>query len=169
MEMRNQWLIRSPHKSFFVSAPSFEEKRAWIEHIEDCQSSLLQESSCQPRSDFAVTWIPDQAAFRCMRCFKRFTTTKRRHHCRKCGFLVCNSCSKQRAVIDHIDPTNKLRVCSLCYSLSKKDEISHQRWDSTWTNSSEEEDVAASSDEKGGNEMLQIQAQSSWLKTWTVT
>ncbi|XP_041813246.1 pleckstrin homology domain-containing family F member 1 [Chelmon rostratus] len=150
VELRNQWLIRTPRKSFFVSAASLEEKRAWIEHIEDCRSSLLQGGRLQPGSAFAVTWIPDQAAFRCMRCFNKFSQTNRRHHCRKCGFLVCNSCSKQRAVIDHIHPTRKQRVCILCHTRSEEGEIPRMRGDSTGKSSSEEEDVTPSSDEEEG-------------------
>ncbi|XP_070779492.1 pleckstrin homology domain-containing family F member 2-like [Enoplosus armatus] len=168
--MKNQWLIRTPRKSFFVSAPSYEEKRAWIEHIKDCRSSLLLGGSRQPGSTFAVSWIPDQAAFKCMRCFNNFTATKRRHHCRKCGFLVCNSCSKQRAVIDHIHPTKKQRVCRLCHTRGEEDEMSRLRGDSTGKNSSEEDEVAASSDEE---EMMQNYASSSWLNsqmgTWGET
>lgn len=160
--LRNQWLIRTPRKSFFVSAPSYEEKRAWIEHIEDCRSRLLQEGSRQPGSTFAVSWIPDQAAFKCMRCFNNFTKTRRRHHCRKCGFLVCNSCSKQRAVIGHIHPTKKLRVCRLCHTANGENETSRLRGDSTGKNSSEEDDdLAESSDED--EEVETIQPQSCWL------
>ncbi|TKS91525.1 Pleckstrin -like proteiny domain-containing family F member 1 [Collichthys lucidus] len=161
-EMRNRWLIRTPRKSFFVSASTPEEKRAWIDHIENCRSSLLQDGSCQPHSKFASSWIPNQAAFKCMRCLNKFTTTKRRHHCRKCGFLVCNSCSKQRAVIDHIHPTKKLRVCMRCHS---EDETSRVRGDSAGKSSSEEEDVAAISDEGERGEDIQGYTQSSWLDT----
>lgn len=160
--MRNQWLIRTPRKSFFVSASTPEEKRAWIDHIENCRSSLLQDGSCQPHTSFASSWIPNQAAFKCMRCLNKFTTTKRRHHCRKCGFLVCNSCSKQRAVIDHIHPTKKLRVCMRCHS---EDKTSRVRGDSAGKSSSEEEDVAALSDEGERGEEIQDYTQSSWLDT----
>lgn len=164
-EIRNQWLIRTRRKSFFVSAPSQEEKLAWIEHIEECRSGLLQGGSCQPGSNFAVSWIPDQAAYKCMRCLKKFTATKRRHHCRKCGFLVCNSCSKTREVIDHIHPTKKLRVCKRCHTSSKEDEKSRLRGDSTGKTSSEEEDEEALSDQEEGEEMIHPYAQSSWLDT----
>lgn len=161
--LRNQWLIRTPRKSFFVSAPSYEEKRAWIEHIEDCRSSLLQGGNRQPGSIFAVSWIPDRAAFKCMRCLNKFTATNRRHHCRNCGFLVCNSCSKQREVIVHIHPTKKLRVCRLCHMQNQENAQSRPREDNVRKNSAEEDDVAASSDEEEGEEMVQSYAQSSWL------
>lgn len=172
-ELRNQWLIRTPCKSFFVTASSYEEKRAWIEHIEDCRSNLLRGSSREPGSTFAVTWIPDQATFKCMRCLSKFTTTNRRHHCRKCGFVVCNSCSKQRAVIKHIHPTKKLRVCSLCHIRDNEDAVSRLRGDSSGKTSSEEDEAAASSDEEEGEKTIQTYIQSSWLDsqmgTWSKT
>ncbi|XP_071330544.1 pleckstrin homology domain-containing family F member 1-like [Trachinotus anak] len=165
VRLRNQWLIRTPRKSFFVSASSCEEKQAWMHHIEDCKSRLLQGGSCQPGSTFAVSWIPDTAAYKCMRCFSRFTATNRRHHCRKCGFLVCNSCSKKREVIAHIHPTKKLRVCSLCHTSKKEEMPSRHRGDSTGKLSSEEDEVAASSDEGEEEEMMQNHTPSMWFNS----
>ncbi|XP_031176872.1 pleckstrin homology domain-containing family F member 2-like [Sander lucioperca] len=161
--MKNQWLMRTPRKSFYVSAPSVEEKRAWMEHIQDCQSNLMQGGSSQPGSTFAVTWIPDKAAYKCMRCLNKFTRTKRRHHCRKCGFLVCKACSKHRAVINHIHPTKRLRVCGLCYIRNEEDKQSHVRGDGTEKISSEEDNEAASSDEEEEEETKPSYTSSSWL------
>ncbi|XP_073350187.1 pleckstrin homology domain-containing family F member 2-like [Pagrus major] len=169
VELKNQWLIRTPCKSFFVSAPSVGEKQAWMEHMEDSRLSLLQGGSRQPGSTFAVTWIPDQAAYKCMRCFKNFSPTKRRHHCRKCGFLVCHSCSKHKVVIDHIHPTKKLRVCKFCNTRNKIDERSRLRGDSTGQENLEEEDVVASSEEEEAEGIIEDFPESSWLDSHTGT
>lgn len=145
-DVKNQWLIRTPGKSFYMAAPSIEEKEAWIEHIKDCQTNLLLDGSRQLGSTFAVTWIPDSSAMKCMRCFKKFTLSKRRHHCRKCGFLVCNPCSKDRVLLDNINTQKCVRVCSKCYAESKEFENSHQTGDDNRHNSWEKEYITTCND-----------------------
>ncbi|KAL6103370.1 plekhf1 [Pungitius sinensis] len=157
---RNQWLMRTPRKSFFVSAATHEEKRAWMEHIEECCSNQQQGGGGLDGSPLAVTWIPDGAAFKCMRCFNKFSPTKRRHHCRKCGFLVCNACSKQRAVIEHIHPTKLLRVCRPCAARKKEDEVGKTRM--------EEPDEAWSSDEEERVGGMPSDTYSDWLVSHTM-
>lgn len=165
--LSNQWLIRTPAKSFFVSASSYEQKWAWMEHIDRCQSNLLQGGgSGRLGSTFAVAWIPDEAAFKCMRCFDKFTATNRRHHCRQCGFLVCGECSARRAVIRHIHPTKPLRVCGSCDARSREDELVGPG--GRKTNISEEEE-AASSDEDERVEMTQSSTYCRWLVGQTGT
>ncbi|XP_030592199.1 pleckstrin homology domain-containing family F member 2-like [Archocentrus centrarchus] len=161
---KHQWLIRTPSKSFFVSAPSNKDKQAWMEHIGEFQSSLTTSSNHKPNKKFAVSWLPDHVACKCMRCLStKFGGANRRHHCRNCGFLVCNSCSKQCIVINHIHPTKALRVCSFCYK-KIKEENSRQRGDSTGRSSSEEEELAPSGDEMEEPE-IGIYSPSSWLDT----
>ncbi|KAM9861339.1 pleckstrin homology domain-containing family F member 1 [Aulostomus maculatus] len=144
INMRNQWLIRTPHKSFYVAAASYEEKQTWIQHIQYCRSRLLQGHGhrLRPRSTFAVTWIPDKASATCMRCSNKFSVTQRRHHCRKCGFLVCGACSNKRAVIRHIQSTKWLRVCITCHlSLlhAETQNMTLQRGNSTGKSGSEDD------------------------------
>lgn len=41
-------------------------------------------------------WQDDSAASKCYLCKTRFTFFNRRHHCRKCGQLVCATCSAKK-------------------------------------------------------------------------
>ncbi|XP_074553282.1 pleckstrin homology domain-containing family F member 2-like [Halichoeres trimaculatus] len=165
LDMTNQWLIRTPQKSFYVSASCLEEKQAWMDHIENCRSSLLSDGSRQPSSVFASSWIPDKAAFKCMRCLNTFTKTRRRHHCRQCGFVVCSNCSNQRALISHIHPTKKLRVCRLCHVTKEEEEKPRVRGDSTGKTSEEED----GSDPEEKEEPMKIITQSNTLNPKTRT
>lgn len=45
-----------------------------------------------------------------------FTTTFRRHHCRQCGGLVCDDCSRQRVRLPSNPSLGKVRVCDPCAS-----------------------------------------------------
>ena len=169
MQMKNQWLIRTPRKSFYVAAASHEEKRAWIEHMEECRSKLLQSRGCLPRSTFAVTWIPDHASAVCMRCSNRFNVRQRRHHCRKCGFVVCGACSKKRAVIGHIHPTKWLRVCTMCHSSlstteAQAQEVIRLRGSSTERIGSDEEELEGSSEEEEAEEQMEDLDPSRWME-----
>lgn len=169
IKMRNQWLIRTPRKSFYVAAASYEEKRAWIEHIEECRSSLLQSGGCRPVPNFANTWIPDQASAVCMRCSDRFTVTQRRHHCRKCGFVVCGGCSKKRAVIRDIHPTKCLRVCTMCHSslstTTEAPEVSRVNGGSTEQIGSDEDEVDGLSEEEEAEEQMENHDPGKWMNS----
>ncbi|KAF8249067.1 hypothetical protein K440DRAFT_472297, partial [Wilcoxina mikolae CBS 423.85] len=44
-------------------------------------------------------WQPDAAAKHCPICTSAFTFFNRRHHCRKCGRVVCATCSPHRITI----------------------------------------------------------------------
>ncbi|DBA01017.1 TPA: hypothetical protein N0F65_002627 [Lagenidium giganteum] len=47
----------------------------------------------------AAEWVPDTASSRCQICLTSFSLTRRRHHCRLCGRLVCGECSLQRTYL----------------------------------------------------------------------
>lgn len=66
-------------------------------------------------------WVPDENESICMVCCReRFTMFNRRHHCRRCGRLVCSSCSTKKMVVEGCRE-NPTRVCDQCYSYFNKD------------------------------------------------
>jgi len=79
-------------------------------------SKVLQRvcDKCSPMEK--VKWQPDNSATACTICEKEFTTFKRRHHCRKCGLLVCELCSPYRIVIYPEFSKVPERVCKHCES-----------------------------------------------------
>lgn len=46
-------------------------------------------------------WQPDGEVTYCPICRTQFSIFVRKHHCRKCGRVVCNSCSPHRIIIPH--------------------------------------------------------------------
>ncbi|KAG7301368.1 hypothetical protein JYU34_014306 [Plutella xylostella] len=119
---RNGWLIRTASKSFAVYAATATEKEEWMAHIEKCIEDLLRKSGKQPPSEHAAVWVPDNEATVCMHCKKtQFTVLNRRHHCRKCGSVVCGGCSSKRWLLRG-QSSKPLRVCLQCY-----DELTRER------------------------------------------
>ncbi|RKK69267.1 hypothetical protein BFJ69_g12872 [Fusarium oxysporum] len=46
-------------------------------------------------------WQPDNEVTYCPICHTQFSFFIRKHHCRKCGRVVCNACSPHRIIIPH--------------------------------------------------------------------
>jgi len=61
-------------------------------------------------------WVQDQETKNCMACKLKFTTVRRRHHCRKCGGIFCANCSAKRIPILEIGYSEAVRVCDRCYN-----------------------------------------------------
>ncbi|KAM9340967.1 zinc finger FYVE domain-containing protein 26 [Symphorus nematophorus] len=61
-------------------------------------------------------WVPDTQQHVCMVCQReRFTMFNRRHHCRRCGRLVCHACSEHKMPVEGC-PGDEVRVCDQCYA-----------------------------------------------------
>ncbi|XP_043937597.1 pleckstrin homology domain-containing family F member 1-like [Protopterus annectens] len=125
-KIQNRWMIKSEKKSFVVSAPTFAEKKEWMRHIEDCAKLAELQTGRLSTMEHAAPWIPDKATDICMRCTKtKFSFLHRRHHCRKCGFVVCGVCSSQKLSIPTISKQPQ-KVCLLCYKMSLYNERKQQ-------------------------------------------
>ncbi|XP_045537728.1 zinc finger FYVE domain-containing protein 26 homolog isoform X2 [Papilio machaon] len=62
-------------------------------------------------------WVEDHTTDRCMMCkISIFSMIIRRHHCRRCGRLVCHACSRHRMHVPTYPSGVKFRVCDDCYT-----------------------------------------------------
>jgi TCP-1/cpn60 chaperonin family/FYVE zinc finger len=71
-------------------------------------------------------WMPDQLCKQCYACETPFTIVRRRHHCRLCGQVFCNTCSAH-FVPTSTDSTGQqnvtVRVCQMCFDHASKGDL----------------------------------------------
>ncbi|XP_043932462.1 FYVE, RhoGEF and PH domain-containing protein 2-like [Protopterus annectens] len=142
------FLISGKQRTLELQARSHEEMESWIKACQDAikQNEMKTESFKAAASpavqqlDEEVTiykkeelgkrapqWIRDNLVTMCMRCKEHFNPiTRRRHHCRACGYVVCGKCSDYKAELSYDD--NKLnRVCRDCYVALKGEAETEER------------------------------------------
>ncbi|XP_067110671.1 FYVE, RhoGEF and PH domain-containing protein 6 [Osmerus mordax] len=129
---QNELNIESVERSFILSASSATERDEWLEAIAKAiddytkkkitfTSSRSQEESDgvldsgAPLGSKAPIWIPDLRATMCMICTCEFTLTWRRHHCRACGKVVCQTCSSNKYYLEYLK-NQPARVCDHCFA-----------------------------------------------------
>ncbi|XP_068588299.1 FYVE, RhoGEF and PH domain-containing protein 1 isoform X1 [Cebidichthys violaceus] len=130
------FLVSGKQRSLELQARTEEEKNDWIQaiqatiqrHEQTMESfrhltcSLRDEESTPPHSPSCVelgkrapTPIREKEVTLCMKCQEPFNSiTKRRHHCKACGHVVCGKCSEFRARLSY-DNNRTNRVCIDCY------------------------------------------------------
>uniref|UniRef100_A0A8C2QB63 RUN and FYVE domain containing 2 n=1 Tax=Cyprinus carpio TaxID=7962 RepID=A0A8C2QB63_CYPCA len=60
-------------------------------------------------------WLKDKDATHCKLCEKEFSISRRKHHCRNCGEIFCNSCSDNELPLPA--SPKPVRVCDTCHAL----------------------------------------------------
>ncbi|KAG7521356.1 FYVE, and PH domain-containing 1 isoform X1 [Solea senegalensis] len=130
------FLVSGKQRSLELQARTEEDKKDWIQaiqvtiqrHEQTMESSrhltcsLRDEESTPPHSPSCVelgkrapTPIRENEVTLCMKCQEPFNSiTKRRHHCKACGHVVCGKCSEFRARLSY-DNNRANRVCVDCY------------------------------------------------------
>uniref|UniRef100_K3W822 phosphatidylinositol-3,5-bisphosphate 3-phosphatase n=1 Tax=Globisporangium ultimum (strain ATCC 200006 / CBS 805.95 / DAOM BR144) TaxID=431595 RepID=K3W822_GLOUD len=68
----------------------------------------------------SVPWVPDSLAEKCYGCHASFTLVLRRHHCRRCGNVFCDTCSSARIPLVSAGFFTPVRVCEKCCVAAKK-------------------------------------------------
>ncbi|XP_069018551.1 FYVE, RhoGEF and PH domain-containing protein 6-like [Embiotoca jacksoni] len=124
--------IESVERSFILSASSATERDEWLEAISTAITEYTRKKISfisgkppdevelgdggddAPLGSKAPIWVPDPRTTMCMICTCEFTLTWRRHHCRACGKVVCQSCSSNKHRLEYLK--NQLaRVCDHCF------------------------------------------------------
>ena len=65
-----------------------------------------------------VIWKGNEESEKCdnISCGRAFSLLSRRHHCRNCGGLFCNSCTQQKITIPKGESSRRRKVCKECYT-----------------------------------------------------
>ncbi|XP_074501027.1 FYVE, RhoGEF and PH domain-containing protein 1 isoform X2 [Sebastes fasciatus] len=132
------FVVSGKQRSLELQARTEEEKKDWIQAIQatiqrheqtmesfrhlncslrDDESTPPHSPSCVELGKRAPTPIREKEVTLCMKCQEPFNSiTKRRHHCKACGHVVCGKCSEFRARLSY-DNNRTNRVCIDCYAM----------------------------------------------------
>eukprot|EP01119_Soliformovum_irregulare_P025924 TRINITY_DN9723_c0_g1_i2.p1 TRINITY_DN9723_c0_g1~~TRINITY_DN9723_c0_g1_i2.p1 ORF type:complete len:836 (+),score=247.31 TRINITY_DN9723_c0_g1_i2:47-2509(+) len=127
--------IISSAKSFQVIANTIEEKKSWMEildiTIKEYTSKILSVKASAnisvSEAALAPVWVSDKDSPYCLSCNAPFTVIRRRHHCRRCGLLVCGDCSDMKIVLPNLGDKKLSRVCDNCFIELSADEDAKSR------------------------------------------
>ncbi|GLD92889.1 hypothetical protein PINS_up001468 [Pythium insidiosum] len=59
-------------------------------------------------------WVLDTERYRCHVCTRNFTHFRRKHHCRKCGEVVCSNCTLKKEAELPVIGRSVVKVCMSC-------------------------------------------------------
>ncbi|RQM16591.1 hypothetical protein DD237_001252 [Peronospora effusa] len=128
------FVVTSREKTFVLFTETPEMQREWVEAIscavteaqkrkqpidgEDGDRDGNNPETCEGPADAAALWVPDDVAGSCNICNASFRAYyRRRHHCRRCGTVVCDACSTGRAPLFVGESSRAERVCSPCFKV----------------------------------------------------
>jgi len=97
------------------------------------ENYLMKKVSLASTSAYKVGWVLDNQTNSCMRCDVSFGLFHWRHHCRSCGYLICQRCGIKRLAIPELkDVELESRVCKGCFhnSDSRSRSNNHQQQNS---------------------------------------
>ncbi|XP_068162454.1 FYVE, RhoGEF and PH domain-containing protein 4-like isoform X2 [Antennarius striatus] len=123
--------VSGKEKTLELQASSEQDRDEWIKAIQKAidifqkKNKTFKLASKEPKIDEpleelgrrAPRWIRDNEVTVCMKCQEPFNAlTRRRHHCRACGCVVCWKCSDNKVPLEY--DGNKLnKVCKSCYTI----------------------------------------------------
>ncbi|XP_046720291.1 FYVE, RhoGEF and PH domain-containing protein 4a isoform X5 [Silurus meridionalis] len=124
--------VSGKERTLELQASSAQDKEDWIKAFQatieifhqknetfKMAAKEVEEVSITDLGKRAPRWIRDNEVTMCMKCREPFNAlTRRRHHCRACGYVVCWKCSDNKAPLEY-DGNKMNKVCRDCYSILK--------------------------------------------------
>lgn len=122
--------VSGKERTLELQASSAQDKEDWIKAFQETidifyqkyetfksASKDIEDVSTAELGKRAPRWIRDNEVTMCMKCKEQFNAlTRRRHHCRACGNVVCWKCSEYKAPLEY-DGNKMNKVCKDCYSI----------------------------------------------------
>lgn len=106
----------STQESFVLQCSDAPTRDVWVAAIEaQIENNAEVNGAVTADTFFAPIFVDDQDAPNCQVCGRGFSFLNRRHHCRRCGQVICNSCSYEKVRVPGLDTGGKLvRTCIPC-------------------------------------------------------
>uniref|UniRef100_A0A8C6HDS7 FYVE, RhoGEF and PH domain-containing protein 4 n=2 Tax=Mus spicilegus TaxID=10103 RepID=A0A8C6HDS7_MUSSI len=133
-EYPHTFQVSGKERTLELQASSEQDKEEWIKALQESIDAFHQrhetfrnaiakendiplEVSTAELGKRAPRWIRDNEVTMCMKCKESFNAlTRRRHHCRACGHVVCWKCSDYKAQLEY-DGGRLNKVCKDCYQI----------------------------------------------------
>uniref|UniRef100_H0X4Y3 FYVE, RhoGEF and PH domain containing 4 n=1 Tax=Otolemur garnettii TaxID=30611 RepID=H0X4Y3_OTOGA len=133
-EYPHTFQVSGKERTLELQASSEQDKEEWIKALQETIDAFHQrhetfrnaiakdndihsEVSTAELGKRAPRWIRDNEVTMCMKCKEPFNAlTRRRHHCRACGHVVCWKCSDYKAQLEY-DGGKLNKVCKDCYQI----------------------------------------------------
>ncbi|XP_038200779.1 FYVE, RhoGEF and PH domain-containing protein 4 isoform X2 [Arvicola amphibius] len=133
-EYPHTFQVSGKERTLELQASSEQDKEEWIKALQESIDAFHQrhetfrnaiakdndihlEVSTAELGKRAPRWIRDNEVTMCMKCKEPFNAlTRRRHHCRACGHVVCWKCSDYKAQLEY-DGGRLNKVCKDCYQI----------------------------------------------------
>lgn len=131
--------VSGKERALDLQASSEQDKASWIKALRETieifhQKNESFKNASKDADDVskdelgkrAPRWIRDNEVTMCMKCKESFNAiTRRRHHCRACGYVVCWKCSDNKVALEY-DGNKMNKVCNDCYRILKGETVSEE-------------------------------------------
>ncbi|KAK6201660.1 uncharacterized protein RJT21DRAFT_120722 [Scheffersomyces amazonensis] len=117
------------------------ENQLQLNYVEKCYNQLVNEGYTFPQvndvshqlnskfvdSEVPPDWVDSDS---CMICYTPFSMINRKHHCRACGGVYCQTHSSNSIPLPGLGILEPVRVCDNCYAKQKSKSGKHKREES---------------------------------------